>query len=179
MSPIRHILSLTLLATIFLSVSAAASNDCVYTLYFQTGSVIKAGTNSNISITLGDSKGKSVRIQNLEDWGLMGRKHDYFERGNLDIFTGRGPCIGAPICRLNVTSDGSGAHHGWFCDFVEVTSTGAHKGCSQSIFYVDQWLASDAPPYQMSAVLDGCHDKAQLETGPFAVRRKSVGPAFE
>ncbi|KAI3458319.1 hypothetical protein Pfo_014982 [Paulownia fortunei] len=174
----RGFFPLLLLTALLLSVSAASSNDCVYTLYVQTGSVIKGGTDSSISITLGDSNGKSVWIPNLKDWGLMGRKHDYFERENLDIFTGRGPCIGTPICRLNVTSDGSGAHHGWFCDFVEVTSTGPHKSCSQSIFYVDQWLASDAPPYQLSAVLDGCHQKAQSKGGPFAVR-KPVGSSSE
>ncbi|CAA0834553.1 Lipase/lipooxygenase- PLAT/LH2 family protein [Striga hermonthica] len=173
-----YFLSLPLLSAFLLSVSASSSSECVYTLYVQTGSIIKAGTDSNITLTLGDSKGQSVWIQNLKDWGLMGRKHDYFERANLDIFTGRGPCIGAPICRLNVTSDGSGPHPGWFCDFIEVTSTGPHKGCSQSIFYVDQWLATDAPPYQLSAVLDGCKDKAQFGNGPLAVRRH-IGSAAE
>ncbi|KAK9265834.1 hypothetical protein L1049_027279 [Liquidambar formosana] len=131
-------------------------NACVYTLYVKTGSVIKAGTDSKIGITLGDASGRSVWVPNLESWGLMGPKHDYYERDNLDIFSGRGPCIGAPLCRLNLTSDGSGSHHGWYCDSVEVTSTGPHKQCSKSIFYVEQWLATDAPPFQLTAYLDGC-----------------------
>ncbi|KAL3834652.1 hypothetical protein ACJIZ3_009388 [Penstemon smallii] len=177
----RLFCSLLLLALIVSAVSAAAaaaasSNECVYTLYVQTGSFIKAGTDSNISISLGNANGKSVSIPNLKDWGLMGHKHDYYERGNLDIFTGRGPCITTPICSLNVTSDGSGAHHGWFCEYIEVTSTGPHKGCSQSIFYVDQWLATDAPPYQLSAVIDGCKTQAQRKGGRYVVSR-SVGYA--
>ncbi|XP_011076395.1 PLAT domain-containing protein 3-like [Sesamum indicum] len=169
----RHFFSPLLLTALHLlsfpPPASSSSADCVYTLYVQTGSIIKAGTDARISIALGDSSGGSVWIPDLTDWGLMGRKHDYFERANLDVFTGRGPCIGRPICRLNVTSDGSGHHHGWFCDYVEVTSTGPHMGCGQSIFYVDQWLASDAPPYQLSAVIDGCHQKAQWDGGPFAV----------
>ncbi|KAK4431667.1 PLAT domain-containing protein 1 [Sesamum alatum] len=174
----RHFLPpLLLTALLLFSLPPAFSSgqgECVYTLYVQTGSIIKAGTDARISIALGDSSGGSVWIPDLKEWGLMGRKHDYFERGNLDMFTGRGPCIGRPICRLNVTSDGSGHHHGWFCDYVEVTSTGPHMGCGQSIFYVDQWLALDAPPYQLSAVIDGCHQKAHWNGGPFAVR-KSIG----
>ncbi|KAL0298374.1 UNVERIFIED_CONTAM: PLAT domain-containing protein 1 [Sesamum radiatum] len=161
----RHFFSALLLTALHLlslpPPASSSSANCVYTLYVQTGSIIKAGTDARISIALGDSSGGSVWIPDLTDWGLMGRKHDYFERGNLDVFTGRGPCIGRPICRLNVTSDGSGNHHGWFCDYVEVTSTGPHMGCGQSIFYVDQWLATDAPPYQLSAEIDGCHQKAQ------------------
>lgn len=142
----------------------------MYTLYIQTGGIIGAGTNSRISATLGDSSGRSVWIQNLRDWGLMGPNYDYFERGNLDIFSGRGPCISHPVCRLNLTSDGSGTHHGWFCDFVELTSTGPHKACTQSLFYVDQWLATDAPPYQLTAVLDGCQrEDTSQNVGAFVV----------
>ncbi|KAK2975806.1 hypothetical protein RJ640_022823 [Escallonia rubra] len=180
--PSRRFFTLALVA-IFLSAAAgSSSNECVYNIYIQTGSIIKAGTDSTISLTLGDSSGKSVWASDLEDWGLMGQKHDYFERGTLDIFTGRGPCIGSPICRLNLTSDGSGDHHGWFCDYVEVTSTGPHKFCSQTVFYVDQWLASDAPPYQLTAVLDGCSEMdnkvRKSGHGPFVVGKR-VGSASE
>lgn len=143
---------------------------------------MKAGTNSKISVTLGDSAGKSVWIPNLRGWGLMGPKHDYYERGNLDIFTGRGPCISSPICRLNLTSDGSGSHPGWYCDYVEVTSTGPHKACSQSIFYVEQWLATDAPPFELTAILEGCKKKdtqlREMHRGPFVVR-KAVASASQ
>ncbi|KAL7001732.1 hypothetical protein U1Q18_002880 [Sarracenia purpurea var. burkii] len=178
----RRFLLATVIA-VFLSASAGeSSNECVYTLYVRTGSGIKAGTDSKISVALGDSDGRSVWAPDLEAWGLMSRSHDYFERSNLDIFAGRGPCTGAPLCRLNLTSDGSGHHHGWFCDSVEVTSTGPQKECSQTIFYVDQWLATDAPPYQLTAVLDGCNREDAPPThgniGPFVVG-KPVGSASE
>ncbi|URD88712.1 Embryo-specific protein 3, (ATS3) [Musa troglodytarum] len=73
----------------------------------------------------------------------MGPSHDYYERGALDAFSGRGPCgLAAPLCRLNLTSDGAGPHHGWFCDYVEVTPRGptphAHRHSSMS--------ASGSPP---------------------------------
>ncbi|KAF9595149.1 hypothetical protein IFM89_037578 [Coptis chinensis] len=181
----RHF-SCVILVLFFLAAASGDSNsdECVYTLYVKTGSIIKAGTDSKISITLGDASGKSVWISDLEKWGLMGPKYDYYERSNLDIFSGKGPCIGAPLCRINVTSDGLGAHHGWYCDYVEVTSTGPHKGCSQTIFYVDQWLGNDAPPYSLTALLDGCSPLQKKDTNigttaphvhvrraPFAVRK--------
>ncbi|CAI0377860.1 unnamed protein product [Linum tenue] len=131
-------------------------SECVYTFYVKTGSGFKSGTDSKISVSIGDPTGRSAWIPNLQQWGLMGPGHDYYERGHVDIFSGRAPCIGAPICRLNLTSDGSGSHHGWYCDYVEVTFTGAHKQCRQTIFYVDQWLATDAAPYRLTALLDGC-----------------------
>ncbi|XP_060203346.1 PLAT domain-containing protein 3-like [Lycium barbarum] len=164
----RHFL-FAIVFTFFLS--ADSSEDCVYTLYVRTGSIIKGGTDSKISATLGDGTGKSVWIPDLEKWGLMGPNYDYYERGNVDIFTGRGQCLSPPICRFNVTSDGSGDHHGWFLDFVETTFTGPHKQCSQSIFYVEQWLASDAPPYELSVSLDGCKKETRLgeHVGRFVV----------
>ncbi|XP_022159540.1 PLAT domain-containing protein 3-like [Momordica charantia] len=144
---------------LFLSAMAGDSHDkCVYTFYVRTGSILKGGTDSKISITLGDSFGQSVSISDLESWGLMGPGHDYFERDSVDVFSGRGACIDAPVCRLNLTSDGSGPHHGWYCDYVEVTSTGPHRACSQTAFYVDQWLATDVPPFQLTTILDGCED---------------------
>ncbi|KAK1285357.1 hypothetical protein QJS10_CPB20g01421 [Acorus calamus] len=132
------------------------NNECVYTIYVQTGYVIKGGTDSKISLSIGDAKGKQVQVTDLESWGLMKEGHDYYERGNLDIFSGRGPCLSTPLCSLNLTSDGSGSHHRWYCEDVEVTATGSRVPCSQSLFYVRQWLANDAPPYQLSAFVDGC-----------------------
>ncbi|XVF11215.1 hypothetical protein REPUB_Repub08aG0006900 [Reevesia pubescens] len=168
-----HRLSIILTVLLFSAAVGNSSNDCVYTLYVKTGSIIKAGTDSKISVALGDSLGRSVWVSDLKSWGLMSPSHDYYERGNLDIFSGRGPCINSPICRLNLTSDGSGSHHGWFCDYIEVTSTGPHKGCSQTVFNVDQWLASDAPPFQLTTVLDGCNLRDGPPkhgiNGPFAV----------
>jgi hypothetical protein len=91
--------------------------DCVYTVYARTGSILKGGTDSIIGVKLYDEYGEYVDITNLEAWGgLMRPGHNYFERGNLDIFSGRAPCLAAPICAINLTSDGSGPHHGWYCN---------------------------------------------------------------
>ena len=86
----------------------------------------------------------------------MGTGYNYFERGNLDLFSGRGPCLNAPICAMNLTSDGSGPHHGWYCNYVEITTTGAHKDCSQKLFTVEQWLATDTSPYELTAIRNDC-----------------------
>ncbi|XXG61270.1 hypothetical protein AAC387_Pa04g2971 [Persea americana] len=131
--------------------------SCVYMVYIRTGSIFKGGTDSIISLTLNNTRGGTVQISNLEAWGgLMVPGHDYFERGNLDIFSGRGPCLGAPICAMKLTSDGSGPHHGWYCNYVEVTTTGPHVPCSQQLFTVEQWIARDAPPYELTAIRDTC-----------------------
>ncbi|KAI9081533.1 hypothetical protein K1719_036419 [Acacia pycnantha] len=163
-------LSFLCLALLLAAASADSDRDCVYTLYVKTGSIIKGGTDAKISVTLGDASGRSVSVPNLRSWGLMSPSHDYFERGNRDIFSGRGPCIDAPVCRLNLTSDGAGAHPSWFCDHVEVTSTGPHINCSQSIFYIDQWLANDVPPFGLTALIDGCYNvAAETKEGRFVV----------
>uniref|UniRef100_A0A7N0U2F7 PLAT domain-containing protein n=1 Tax=Kalanchoe fedtschenkoi TaxID=63787 RepID=A0A7N0U2F7_KALFE len=134
-----------------------AAVDCVYTIYIRTGSVIKAGTDSNISTTFTNAYNETVKIDNLEIWGgLMEVGHNYFERGNLDIFSGRGPCLSAPICALNLTSDGSGPHHGWYVNYVEVTSTGVHADCARTQFTIEQWLATDTSPYQLTAIRNYC-----------------------
>lgn len=131
--------------------------DCVYTVYVRTGSTPKGGTDSVISVTLYTAQGDGVRIRDLEKWGgLMGPGYDYFERGNLDIFSGRGPCLSGPVCSLNLTSDGSGPHHGWYCNYVEVTTTGVHRSCDQAQFEVEQWLALDTSPYELTAIRNYC-----------------------
>jgi hypothetical protein len=136
--------------------------DCVYTVYARTGSILKGGTDSIIGVKLYDEYGEYVDITNLEAWGgLMRPGHNYFERGNLDIFSGRAPCLAAPICAINLTSDGSGPHHGWYCNYVEVTSTGPHISCAQQLFTVEQWLALDTSPYELTAIRNHCPSVAQ------------------
>lgn len=132
-------------------------DDCVYTVYVRTGKIIKGGTDSIIGLELYDSYGYGIYIRDLESWGgLMESGHDYYERGNLDIFSGRGPCLKGHVCKMNLTSDGSGAHHGWYCNYVEVTSTGPHIHCAQRLFTVEQWLALDTSPYRLWAHRDLC-----------------------
>ncbi|XP_011097591.1 PLAT domain-containing protein 3 [Sesamum indicum] len=149
-------LILFILFSIFF-ISTSDDPDCVYSLYVRTSSIIKGGTDSIISLTLYDSEGSRIKINNLESWGgLMGPGYNYFERGNLDIFSGRGPCLPGPVCAMNLTSDGSGPGHGWYCNYVEVTTTGVHKQCTQQQFTVEQWLATDAPPYELTAIRNLC-----------------------
>ncbi|CAN4106385.1 unnamed protein product [Withania somnifera] len=141
-----------------LSLSISGSEeDCVYTVYIRTSNKIKAGTDSIISLTLYDADGYGIRINDIEAWGgLMGPGYDYFERGNLDIFSGRGPCLTGPICKMNLTSDGTGPGHGWYCNYVEVTVTGVHKECNQQKFEVEQWIATDHSPYELTFIKDLC-----------------------
>ncbi|XP_059433022.1 PLAT domain-containing protein 3-like [Corylus avellana] len=154
---------------LFLSLTSIAKSydeDCVYTVYVRTGSVLKGGTDSIIGLKLYDAYGEYVHITNLEAWGgLMDRGHNYFERGNLDIFSGKAPCLAAPICAINLTSDGSGHHHGWYCNYVEVTSTGPHIPCAQQLFTVEQWLALDTEPYDLTAIRNYCPSVAQDRRG--------------
>ncbi|XP_062185712.1 PLAT domain-containing protein 3-like [Phragmites australis] len=150
-----------------LAASSEPKNKCVYTVYVRTGSIWKGGTDSTIGVTLLGADGTGVRIADLARWGgLMGDGHDYYERGNLDIFSGRGPCMAQAPCWANVTSDGAGAHHGWYCNYVEVTATGPHLGCAQQLFTVEQWLATDASPYRLYSVVNNC--PAKQERSPAA-----------
>ncbi|XP_021912367.1 PLAT domain-containing protein 3-like isoform X2 [Carica papaya] len=161
-----------LLIVSFSTIGFSDQVDCVYTVYVRTGSIIKGGTDSIISLTLYDAYGYGVRIPNLEAWGgLMGPGYNYFERGNLDIFSGRGPCLTAPVCAMNLTSDGSGPHHGWYCNYVEVTTTGVHTPCAQKQFTVEQWLARDAAPFELTAIRNECPSDVMglrdpVESGP-------------
>ncbi|CAL9068180.1 PLAT domain-containing protein 3-like [Musa acuminata AAA Group] len=167
------VLLLGLILAIVPFVASEEEDECVYTVYVRTGSVFKGGTDATIGLTLGDAAGREVAVADLVAWGgLMGPDHDYYERGALDAFSGRGPCgLATPLCRLNLTSDGAGAHHGWYCEYVEVTATGPHTLCSQTLFYVRQWLATDAPPYRLYATVDGC---AQPEAAPISDHRRLV-----
>ncbi|XP_047082563.1 PLAT domain-containing protein 1-like [Lolium rigidum] len=133
------------------------SYECVYTVYIRTGSIWKAGTDSNITLELTAADNSGIQITGLPSWGgLMGEGHSYFERSNLDIFSGRGPCMASAPCRMKLASDGTGDHHGWYCNYVEVTVTGPHKGCAQQLFTVEQWLATDVSPYKLDSVVDQC-----------------------
>ncbi|KAI4345230.1 hypothetical protein L6164_012372 [Bauhinia variegata] len=159
-----RIFLLSILISLCFATTVRSDDDCVYTVYVRTGSIIKGGTDSVIGLKLYESSGDYIYIKNLEAWGgLMDPGHNYFERGNLDIFSGRGPCLDGPVCAVNVTSDGTGPNHGWYCNYVEVTTTGAHLPCSQKQFTVEQWLALDTSPYELWAVRNYC--SSDLEKG--------------
>ncbi|KAL1569627.1 PLAT domain-containing protein 1 [Salvia divinorum] len=151
-----HLINLLVFLSIF-TICKSDEPDCVYTVYVRTGSIIKGGTDSIICLTMYDANGYGIRINNLEAWGgLMGAGYNYFERGNLDIFSGRGPCLPGPVCSMNLTSDGSGSGHGWYVNYIEVSTTGVHQACAQKKFTVEQWLATDSPPYELTAIRNYC-----------------------
>ncbi|KAJ7286675.1 hypothetical protein O6H91_03G114100 [Diphasiastrum complanatum] len=130
---------------------------CTYSIYIRTGGIIKGGTDSNIGVQLFDSSNNSITVSNLVPWGgLMPEGHDYYEQGSLDIFSGLEYCLATPICKLIISSDGSGPHHGWYVNYLEITSTGPHIPCTQHLFTLEQWLARDAYPYELTAVRDDC-----------------------
>ncbi|XP_056696787.1 PLAT domain-containing protein 3 [Spinacia oleracea] len=163
------LLNVIVFLSLALVVRSAGDDDakCVYTIYVRTGGVLKAGTDSKISLELWGRNGDGVRINDIESWGgLMGPKHDYFERSNLDVFSGLGPCLNAPVCAMRVISDGSGAHHGWYCNHIEISTTGPHVQCAQKRFKVEQWLASDAYPYELSATRNYCSDSLSKQLVP-------------
>ncbi|KAE8715784.1 protein SCO1-like protein 2 [Hibiscus syriacus] len=93
--------------------------DFIYSIYIRTGTIIKGGTDSVTSLTLYDAGGQYVNISSLEAWGgLIGEGYNYFERGNLDIFSGRGRCMNAPVCDrhpypLYIRSSCSRWSNGW------------------------------------------------------------------
>ncbi|GLJ29847.1 hypothetical protein SUGI_0589820 [Cryptomeria japonica] len=96
---------------------------------------------------------------NYHKWlGLMGSSNDYFENGNLDMFSGVGVCLNGPICSLLILSDGTGNKPGWFCDYVEITSTGSGTSCYKQKFVVDHWIAIDETPYQLSFSTNLCNN---------------------
>ncbi|KAJ4902745.1 hypothetical protein Rs2_16696 [Raphanus sativus] len=155
----RDVLLLSLLVIITLSVVAFADHEphCVYTFYIETGPVDSAGTDSIISVKISDNSGQDIDIPDIVTWGgLMGPSYDYFERGNLDIFSGKAQCLPSPVCSLSLTSDGSGVYPAWFVNYVDVTTVSVHLKSEHQYFDVEQWLATDTPPYNLTAVRNNC-----------------------
>lgn len=91
----------------------------------------------------------------------MGPGFNYFETGELNIFGGKGPCLTGLPCGVNLTSDGSGPYAGWYCEFVKVSMFGLQSPCYQQNFAVEQWLAKDEPPYELTAAMDVCARSAR------------------
>ncbi|KAI3701702.1 hypothetical protein L6452_26970 [Arctium lappa] len=149
-------LNLLFFATVVISIDP---EDCVYTMYVRTGSMLGAGTDSKISLTVADDSGQALKINDLKAWGgLMGGFYNYFERDNLDIFSGKAPCLVGNVCKMNITSDNSGIilTSDWYCRYVEVTTTGAQTPCAQQTFTIEQWLSTTRDPKKLYATKDYC-----------------------
>ncbi|CAN6832099.1 unnamed protein product [Brassica oleracea] len=155
----RDVLLLSLLV-ITISVDVAFADrepHCVYTFYIETGPVDGAGTDSIISVKISDKSGQGIDIQDIVTWGgLMGPSYDYFEKGSLDIFSGKAQCLPSPICSLSLTSDGSGVYPAWYVNYVDLTTVSVHVKSAHQYFDVEQRLASDTPPYNLTVVRNNC-----------------------
>ncbi|XP_028759062.1 PLAT domain-containing protein 3 [Neltuma alba] len=141
-----------LLSLVSFAVMAASEEKCQYVVRVKTGGRISAGTDATISLQLMSHSSNSLTVANLEDWGAMGSNHDYFERGNVDVFKGTGRCLN--VCAITVTSNNSGYKSGWYLDYVEVIVSGDVS--KEVSFPVNRWLADDEWPYSLSATVDAC-----------------------
>ncbi|XP_057972607.1 PLAT domain-containing protein 3-like [Malania oleifera] len=156
--------TLLVVSIFILPPSLGKGDDCVYTVYIRTGDVLGASTDAKIGLALFDGNGTTVEMRDLEAWGgLMGQNHDYFERGNLDIFSGRGDCLNGPACKMSLTSDGSGLLPGWYCSHLEVTTTGKNINCSKMFFEAEDWVGP--PRSSFSLTKDYCKQDTERELG--------------
>ncbi|KAJ4844560.1 hypothetical protein Tsubulata_008182 [Turnera subulata] len=115
-----------------------------------------AGTDSKITLKLMTETGEVVSVNSLESWGIMGNGYDYFEQGKLDIFSGTDKCLSGPVCKMNVTSDGKGAHPGWYLSYIDVTTIKPGVKCYHQNFVVEQWLDVKQAPNRLWAAKNYC-----------------------
>lgn len=123
---------------------------CQYTLKVKTGYDPDAGTYSQISVFLNDRNGEAISIPNLEKWGPLRPLHSYFQTGNTDILTGRGPCTRFSICKISLSSDGCGPSPDWLCDEIQVTTNRSGTGVIDTVtFDIDRWVFSEEEAVEM------------------------------
>ncbi|CAL4981860.1 unnamed protein product [Urochloa decumbens] len=129
--------------------------QCDYEIIVRTGDVRYAGTDATISLKLSSWDG-SMWIKDLASWGQNGPGYDYFERGNIDKFSGTGDCMTPKPCWMLLESDNSGNYPGWYVDYIEVIELKTSSTRVSHMFTVNQWLAIDESPYQPYAYRDDC-----------------------
>ncbi|KAF3571134.1 hypothetical protein F2Q69_00062787 [Brassica cretica] len=139
---------------------------CTYTINAQTGTRADSGTDAVIGIVLADQSEEYIEIKDLVNWGgkmpeghdhgSATGTHDYFENGNLDIFSGTERCLPGPVCFMRLNSDNSGYKPGWYVVYVDVTTSKPGSVSKQQRFTVEQWLAVDEPPNQLYAERSNC-----------------------
>ncbi|KAJ3679566.1 hypothetical protein LUZ60_017577 [Juncus effusus] len=153
-------LTSSLLVFLFLILSSIASIADNSEFILSTGNRMNAGTDSTIDLSTGDLTGSQLSVSDPISWGgLMGSNHSYFQKGGLDLFSAHAACGVAPLCHLNLTSNGAGSSNlGWYCEYVQVTSTGPHMSCTTYEFSVNRWLSANTWPYQLSAAIDACSE---------------------
>ncbi|GJN03097.1 hypothetical protein PR202_ga20506 [Eleusine coracana subsp. coracana] len=136
---------------------AATAATCTFDILVKTGDRDDAGTDSRISLQVSGADGRTLVIRSLKAWGQMSADHDYLERGNLDRFRGSGTCPSGGPCKMLLTSNGAGNKPGWYVSYVQVTQLGQASVSSRTHRWrVEQWLAVDEPPRQLSALRNDC-----------------------
>jgi hypothetical protein len=154
----RNMKSFTIIALMACLLAYAATSasgaTCTYDILVKTGDRKNAGTDARISLTVSGANGPALSIRSLKPWGgKIGR--NYFERGNLDRFRGKGPCLSGPPCKMQLSSSGTGNKPGWFVSFVQVTQLGSLSSRTRR-WDIEQWLAVTAPPRQLSVSRNNC-----------------------
>ncbi|XP_050227139.1 PLAT domain-containing protein 2-like [Mercurialis annua] len=142
--------------------SVVLSERCTYSISVKTGTKSHAGTDAVVSLKLSSLEDPAIYIPNLEKYGLMGAGHDYFENGNLDLFSYTGPCFPTPVCYIKLSHDNSGDYPGWFVSYVQIETSGGPITPTKKYFEVEQWLADDEPPYLLSTCRDLCPNDNHL-----------------
>ncbi|KAL9243058.1 hypothetical protein vseg_016994 [Gypsophila vaccaria] len=160
MAKLLHFTCLALLLALAL---VAHSEDCVQVIHLKTGDVSDAGTNAGVSLKLYDAQGNYVVESNIWERGIMDSGHDYFERNNLDLFAFKTECLSSKVCKIELRHDNSGSKSGWYVSYLQVTTGILNAQCTQTKFQIDQWLATDEPPYSLSLSRDLC-DSSRLHT---------------
>ncbi|GJN03100.1 hypothetical protein PR202_ga20509 [Eleusine coracana subsp. coracana] len=151
------IIALTCLLALAYADTTSSAVTCTFDILVKTGDRPGAGTDSRVTLQVSNAGGQTLLIPDLTSWGDMPPGHYYFDRGNLDRFSGSGTCFfpDAP-CMMLLYTDGQGFAPGWYVSYVQVTQLEQGRVRSRHTWTVDQWLAVDEPPYALSALRDDC-----------------------
>ncbi|CAF1005020.1 unnamed protein product [Rotaria sordida] len=117
-----------------------------YEIIVYTGDKTRAGTNSQVYITLFGKDGKRTEKIHLKN----SNNKDPFERNQTDKFSVKSDYIGELI-KLRIEHDNSGLSPGWFLDRIVVTDL--HDPKTKYVATCNQWLAKDEGDKQISREL--------------------------
>jgi len=115
-----------------------------YAIRVYTGNVPKAGTDSNVYITLYSEDGRNSGER------LLDNSEDNFEQNKTDMFQIEMQDIGQ-IKAVRIRHDDSGAFSGWYLDKI-VIHNNAQPG-NEWTFPCNNWLAVDEGDHQIDRVL--------------------------
>lgn len=131
---------------VLLNIDYTKAQLCNYRLSIKTGWLEGAGTDSTMRVILANSS-SSIKIPDLKTWG----------NGVVPMTTSKGTVwmfslelTRGELCRVTLISDGTGAEPRWFVEYVQVKIESPFPG-SHSVFFFDQWISMDHPPYRLNA----------------------------